>query len=98
MSKRNYPRSSIVGWPHRRSTYRDGRSWSQRAGSSAGSTFSALPDGSLLAGGNNSSSDTYTFVVRTKATGITAVRVEALGLHPSMVRGGPGKGCQATSH
>jgi hypothetical protein len=58
--------------------------------SAGGATFTALPDGSLLASGTNAGLDTYTFAVRTKLTGITAVRLEALA-HPSMVRGGPGR-------
>jgi hypothetical protein len=60
------------------------------AKSAGGAIFKALPDGSLLASGTNAAFDTYTFVVRTRATAITAVRLEALA-HPSMVRGGPGR-------
>jgi mono/diheme cytochrome c family protein len=58
--------------------------------SAGGARFTPQPDGSLLASGKNAPFDTYTFVVRTKAKNITAVRLEAL-VHPSMVRGGPGR-------
>src|SRR5262249_36968091 len=58
--------------------------------SAGGATFVRQPDGSLLATGKNAPFDTYTFVVRTKTKGITAIRLEALA-HPSMVRGGPGR-------
>jgi hypothetical protein len=61
-----------------------------KATSQAGAVFKKLEDGSLLATGTNGQSDTYTFVVQTKTTGITAVRLEAL-VHPSMVKGGPGR-------
>jgi len=62
----------------------------EKATSQAGAVFQKLDDGSLLATGANGQSDTYTFVVQTKAKNITAVRLEGLA-HPSMVKGGPGR-------
>ncbi len=53
-------------------------------------TFTPQEDGSLLASGNLYDLDSYTFVVHTRLTGITAIRLEALA-HPSLVRGGPGR-------
>jgi hypothetical protein len=58
--------------------------------SEGGATLTKLPDGSILATGTNPKFDTYTFVVHTRLTGITAVRVEALS-EPSLVKGGPGR-------
>jgi hypothetical protein len=58
--------------------------------SEGGATLTKLPDGSILASGTNPKFDTYTFVVNTKLTGITGVRVEALA-DPSLVKGGPGR-------
>jgi mono/diheme cytochrome c family protein len=53
-------------------------------------TLTKLPDGSILATGTNPQFDTYTFVVPTRLSGITAVRIEALA-DPSLVKGGPGR-------
>lgn len=58
--------------------------------SEGGATFKQLSDGSILAGGPNAKFDIYTFVVSTKLTGITGVRLEALS-DPSLVKGGPGR-------
>ncbi|HTI49921.1 MAG TPA: PSD1 and planctomycete cytochrome C domain-containing protein [Planctomycetaceae bacterium] len=58
--------------------------------SDGGATFKKLPDGSILAGGPNAKFDKYTFVVNTKLTGITGIRLEALA-DPSLVKGGPGR-------
>jgi hypothetical protein len=52
--------------------------------------LSKIHDGSILAGGSNPQFDTYTFVVPTRLTGITAVRVEALA-DRSLVKQGPGR-------
>ena len=56
-----------------------------------GSTkFSKLDDGSLLKSGADApATDTYTFTSRTDATGITAIRLEALA-HESLPKQGPG--------
>ena len=61
-----------------------------QAVSKAGATLRPLGDGSFLAEGKNGDSDAYTFLTRTTATDVRALRVEALS-HPSMVRGGPGR-------
>jgi len=58
--------------------------------SEGGATFKKLPDGSILAGGPNAKFDKYTFVVNTKLTAITGIRLEALA-DPSLVKGGPGR-------
>ena len=55
-----------------------------------GTQFTKLPDGSLLKGpGETPANDTYTFTARTSATGITAIRLEALS-HESLPKKGPG--------
>ena len=55
-----------------------------------GTQFTKLPDGSLLKGpGETPATDTYTFTARTSATGITAIRLEALS-HESLPKKGPG--------
>ncbi len=61
-----------------------------RATSSGGSTLAQQTDGSLIAGGANPRLDIYDIIGRTKMTGITAVRLEAL-THPSLPGGGPGR-------
>ncbi len=58
--------------------------------SQGGATLTKQDDGSVLATGKNPDFDTYTFVVHTKAKGITAVRLEALA-DPSLVKSGPGR-------
>jgi hypothetical protein len=58
--------------------------------SAGGAQFTKLPDGSLLVGGANPNSDTYTFVANTDVKGISAIRLEALA-DPSLVKGGPGR-------
>jgi hypothetical protein len=60
------------------------------AKSQGGALFTALEDGSYLAGGKNPKADTYTFVARTPFTNITAVRIEALS-HASFLKNGPGR-------
>ncbi|MEY3276185.1 MAG: hypothetical protein RL153_1452 [Verrucomicrobiota bacterium] len=60
------------------------------AKSRAGAMLRPLGDGSFLAEGKNGDTDRYTFVSRTTARGVRALRVEALA-HPSMTRGGPGR-------
>jgi mono/diheme cytochrome c family protein len=59
--------------------------------SKGGATLTPQQDGSLLAGGKNPDNDAYTLVTRTRLTGITAVRLEALA-DSSLVKGGPGRG------
>jgi hypothetical protein len=61
-----------------------------KAVSAARATFTRQPDGSLLVGGTNPFSDTYTFITHTDLTGITAVRLEVLP-DPSLRNGGPGR-------
>ena len=63
------------------------------AKSAGGATLTQLDDGSWLASGKNPNQDTYTFTLRTRLTGITGMRVEALA-HPSLVKGGPGRAKQ----
>ena len=58
--------------------------------SKAGTTFKKLDDGSYLAEGKNGDSDVYTFTAPVRATGLHAMRLEALS-HPSMAKGGPGR-------
>jgi mono/diheme cytochrome c family protein len=58
--------------------------------SAGGASLSRQADGSILASGANPDHDKYTFVARTQAQGITAIRVEALA-HPSFVKNGPGR-------
>jgi hypothetical protein len=55
-----------------------------------GTTFTKLPDGSLLKTGRDTPAiETYTFTARTDVTGITAIRLEALA-HESLPKHGPG--------
>jgi hypothetical protein len=81
-------------WEKNGANRREGVSWvvldPQTLKSEGGATFKKLPDGSILASGPNAKFDTYTFVVSTKLTGITSVRLEALA-DPSLVKGGPGR-------
>ncbi len=58
--------------------------------SSGGATFTPQPDGSLLAGGKNPDTDTYTFTTTVRLKNISGFRLEALK-DPSMVGGGPGR-------
>ncbi|MFK8111591.1 MAG: PSD1 and planctomycete cytochrome C domain-containing protein [Rubripirellula sp.] len=58
--------------------------------SSGGTTLSRLEDHSILAGGLNPRQEFYDIRSRTDATGITAVRLEAL-THESLPGGGPGR-------
>jgi len=55
-----------------------------------GTTFKLLPDGSTLVGGKSPASEVYTIRLHTKATDITALRLEAL-THPSLPHGGAGR-------
>lgn len=58
--------------------------------SKEGAAFKKLDDGSLLATGKNGKFDEYRFTATTLATGITAIRLEALP-DPALVKGGPGR-------
>jgi tetratricopeptide (TPR) repeat protein len=58
--------------------------------SEGGATLTALPDGSILAGGKNPEKDAYTIVTRVEGNGITAIRLEALP-DPSLANEGPGR-------
>ncbi len=55
-----------------------------------GTTFKELPDTSVLVGGNSPPSETYTIKLKTKESGITAIRLECL-THPSLPHNGPGR-------
>jgi len=55
-----------------------------------GTTFKELPDTSTLVGGNSPASETYTIKLKTKESGITAIRLECL-THPSLPHNGPGR-------
>ena len=55
-----------------------------------GTTFTHLPDSTVLATGKNPDSETYTFVTTTHVTPITAVRLEVLP-DSSLVKNGPGR-------
>jgi mono/diheme cytochrome c family protein len=58
--------------------------------SAGGATLTKLPDGSMLASGENPDFDTYTIVAKTNLSQPTAIKLEALA-HPSMVKNGPGR-------
>lgn len=58
--------------------------------SSGGTTLTKLVDHSILAGGANPQKDVYELTAQTDATGMTAVRLEAL-THKSLPGGGPGR-------
>jgi hypothetical protein len=61
-----------------------------RAASSGGTTLEEKSDGSILASGTNPANDIYSIEARLPASGITAIRLEALP-HASLPRGGPGR-------
>jgi hypothetical protein len=58
--------------------------------SAGGATLSRLPDLTVLAGGPNPPTDTYTITADTKLTGITGIRLEVLA-DPSLPAKGPGR-------
>ncbi|MEO2015088.1 MAG: PSD1 and planctomycete cytochrome C domain-containing protein [Fuerstiella sp.] len=58
--------------------------------SSGGSTLTKLDDNSFVAGGANPRQDVYEITATTRATALTAVRLEAL-THESLPGGGPGR-------
>jgi hypothetical protein len=58
--------------------------------SAGGATLRKLPDGSILAGGENPSPDTYTMTAHTDFSEITGFRLEALP-DPSLPALGPGR-------
>jgi tetratricopeptide (TPR) repeat protein len=59
--------------------------------SAGGATFTKLPDGSILAGGNNPDQEIYTIRTPAPKTPITAVRLEVLP-DPGLPKGGTGRG------
>jgi hypothetical protein len=61
-----------------------------RFASAGGATLRKLPDGSILAGGDNPSPDRYTITVQTELSGITGFRLEVRP-DPSLPSGGPGR-------
>ena len=62
-----------------------------RIESAGGATFTKLPDGSVLVGGPNPSTDTYTITANLDSSApLTALRLEALP-DDSLVAGGPGR-------
>ncbi|NUM52194.1 MAG: DUF1549 domain-containing protein [Candidatus Hydrogenedentes bacterium] len=58
--------------------------------SEGGARMGRLSDGSVLVSGENPEFDTYTFEARTKLTGITSVRIDALS-DATMTSNGPGR-------
>jgi hypothetical protein len=84
----------LAAWEKEKSRAAAGAPWivldPQTMKSEGGATLTKLADGSILATGTNPQFDTYTFVVPTHLSGITAIRVEALS-DPSLVKGGPGR-------
>ena len=58
--------------------------------SKGGATLKLLPDGSLLAGGQNPNADEYDVSAKTEVTGITGVRLEVMR-DPSLPAGGSGR-------
>jgi mono/diheme cytochrome c family protein len=61
-----------------------------QSASANGATMKSLPDGSILATGENPNSDTYTVQSKTEATAITGLRLEVLPDN-SLPHGGPGR-------
>jgi hypothetical protein len=61
--------------------------------SAGGATFTKLADKSVLVGGPNPATDTYTVTVRTDLTGITGFKIEGL-LDDSLPGKGPGRQTQ----
>ena len=55
-----------------------------------GASFEELPDGSILAVGENPKFDGYTLTADVETPGITTLRIEAL-THPSLPANGPGR-------
>jgi hypothetical protein len=55
-----------------------------------GTIFTPLPDQSTLVGGKSPASETYTIKIKTKESGIAAIRLECL-THPSLPHNGPGR-------
>ena len=60
------------------------------AASAAGATMTLQPDGSVLAGGENPANDVHTIVLRTDATDMRLLRLEAL-VDPSLGAGRTGR-------
>ncbi len=58
--------------------------------SAGGARMGRLSDGSVLVSGTNPEFDTYTFEARTKRTGITSVRIDALA-DATITASGPGR-------
>ena len=58
--------------------------------STGGSKLTRLDDNSIVVGGANPRKDNYEITAKTKSTGLTAVRLEAL-THESLPGGGPGR-------
>jgi len=58
--------------------------------SAGGATFTKQPDGSILVGGMNPPTDSYTLTAKTMLKGITGVRLEVLA-DPSLPVSGPGR-------
>jgi hypothetical protein len=89
---------SLLAWPSRSSAQQTEREASPvwhvlepvKAVSASGATLTTQADGSLLAGGKNPPTDTYTITAHTRLTGITAVRLEALP-DASLASRGPGR-------
>jgi hypothetical protein len=61
-----------------------------RMTSAGGASLTRLPDGSILASGNNPIEDCVTLVARTELAGITGLRLELLP-DPRLPGGGPGR-------
>jgi hypothetical protein len=88
----------LVGWDARgsaqESEHEPASVWTVlepvKAVSAGGATFTKQPDESLLVGGANPWSDTYTVTAHTSLTRITAVRLEVLP-SASLPSGGPGR-------
>lgn len=72
----------------------DDRAWKtlipQQVTSTKGSILTVLEDGVVTSTGSNPDSDIYTFVAELKASGITAIRLEALP-DKDLTNGGPGR-------
>jgi len=63
--------------------------------SEGGSTFTRLDDGSVLVGGPSPATDVHTWQLRSRAAGITAVRIEPIS-DASLPAGGPGRSGKGT--
>jgi mono/diheme cytochrome c family protein len=91
--------SKVAAWENRHAE--KAKAWvvlkPTEAKSSAGSTLTVQPDGSVLAGGTRPEKDAYTITAGTELVGVTAVRVEVLA-DDSLPAKGPGRADNGNLH